>query len=41
MPPAEPSNPTPVGREKGDIAEAQGKDFKIAITNMIKDLKRT
>ena len=35
MPPLEVSNSATVGPEKCNIAEAQDKDFKIAIMNML------
>lgn len=39
MSPLEPSNTTIVDSEKCNIAEAKGKDFKIAFINMIEVLK--
>lgn len=33
------NNPTRVGPKKSNISEAQGKDFKVAITNILMDLK--
>lgn len=35
----EPSNPTALGPEKYNVAEAQDKDLKLALMNMVKDLK--
>lgn len=37
----EPSNPTKLSPKKCSLTEAQDKDFKIAVINMIKDHKRT
>lgn len=38
-PPLEASNPTLIDPEKSNWAEAQDRNFKIAILNMFKDLK--
>lgn len=35
----EPSNPTALGPEKCNVAEAQDKDLKLALMNMVEDLK--
>jgi hypothetical protein len=40
MSPLEPRNPTGVGPEKNNVAEAQKKDFRIFITNMSNGLKK-
>lgn len=37
--PSEPRNPITVGPERCNTAEAQDRDFKITIRNMVKDLK--
>lgn len=39
-PSPEASNPTAEDPEKSNIAEAQDRDFKIAIRNMFNDLKK-
>lgn len=39
MSPPKPRNPVTEDPEKGDIAEAQGKDSKVAIMSMFKELK--
>ena len=39
MCPLESSNPTIVGPEKCNVAEAQDKDFKVPTINMFKDLE--
>lgn len=40
MPPSEASSPIAIGSEKNNLVEVQGKDFKIAIMNMFKDLNK-
>jgi len=39
MPLPKASNPTTVGHEKYNILEAQGKGYKLAIMNLLNDLK--
>lgn len=39
MPLPEASNPIGISPEKNHLAEAENKDFKIAIVDMLKDLK--
>lgn len=39
IPPPETSNPIVIDAEQSNLAEAQDKDFQIAIMNLIEDLK--